>query len=205
MCVACDFWYFDLGVTPRHRVPRQVGKIEGKHLSSENEPVLFSSEQFHKGDLVETVVDERLVEHGEGVISAHEKIATCHARRNALRLLQVVLPARVVVVVHIDSLVLVEDPPIGHIQLAMIVIFKPHMGEQVLLSLRAFPLVVARQQLLHGERDPVPNATHHVISILLRLDLLFQRAVRDRPSRVEEGRDHDRGLVTLQHLPGQIE
>ena len=129
MCVACDFWYFDLGVTPRHRVSRQVGKIEGKHLSSENEPVLLSSEQFHKRDLVETVVDERLVEHGEGVISAHEKIATCHARRNALRLLQVVLPARVVVVVRIDSLVLVEDPPIGHIQLAMIVISKPHMGE----------------------------------------------------------------------------
>ena len=202
MCVACDFWYFELEVTPRDRISRQVGKIKGKHLSSENEPVLFSSEQFHKRDLVETVVDERLVEHGERVISAHEKIAKCHARRNALRLLQIVLPARVVVVIHIDSLVLVEDPPIGHIQLAMIINPKPHMGEQILLSLRALPLVIARQQLLHGERDPVPNATHHAISILLRLDLLFQRAVRDRPSRVKKRRDHDRGLVTLQHLLG---
>lgn len=154
---------------------RQMRQVEGVHLARKIErvpcalarptPPTVSADRFDVRDLVEPVVDKRLVEVGDGVVSPHQQIG----------FLVDVLPTRVLVRGREVRCHQIQPPVIGNIV----------VREQILLLRRALMDLRALLQVFDGEGNAMDHSTSQRSASAPRVHLLRQRAVGDGPARVE--------------------
>ena len=89
----------------------------------------FVLERFDESDLVEAVVDERLIKLSNRIVSIHEEISKSDRSHRVQRLLEVVRPARVIVVVLMLPFYFIMNPLLRNIELVMNHLILSNMGE----------------------------------------------------------------------------